>query len=102
MRGPSTSTTVAWLERGTALMAVTGAVARHPGLWPTAVSRGLANAGPQWWRHWPPVPVPAPEWMAFRLECATGQRTGAPAPGDLLSWLEWCRAMSRSGWGRAR
>lgn len=70
----------------------------RPRLWPTAASRVLVTARPGWWRRWPPLPLPSPAWLAFRLECATGEPDGYLSPADVVAWLEWCR----EGVGAAR
>lgn len=78
-----------WLWR------VAGAVATHPRLWVTAVVQARRLARPGWWRDWPPLPLPDPEWMAFRLRTAYGDPHRAPEPDDVVAWLRWCRQMER-------
>lgn len=67
------------------------AVARHPGLWPTALgqARRLAPAG--WWRRRPHLPLPDPAYLRFRLETQYGGDR-PPEPADLVAYLRWCRA----------
>lgn len=76
------------------LVPVLGALVIRPRLWPTAASRLLVTARPGWWRHWPPLPLPSPAWLAFRLECATGEPDGAVSAADVVAWLEWCRELT--------
>lgn len=78
--------------------AVAGALARRPGLWGTAARALVLTAAPGWWRRPPFAPLPSGDWLAFRLECATGRRDGQLAPQDVVAWLEWCKA----GPGRSR
>lgn len=66
------------------------AVASRPWLWTTAAGAVLRLARPGWWRHWPPVPSPAPGYWRFRLETANGGDT-PPSPADVVAYLEWCR-----------
>lgn len=74
---------------------VAAAVAMRPGLWPTAVVQALRLAPSGWWRRWPPLPRPDPNWMAFRLRTAYGDADRAPEPDDVVAWLYWCRRSAR-------
>lgn len=67
------------------------AVAVRPGLWVVAVRQGLRMAVPGWWRRWPPVPRPDPAYVRFRLQTVFGDASKAPAPADVVAYLEWCR-----------
>jgi hypothetical protein len=68
------------------------AVARHPSLWATGVRQALVLAGPGWWRRPPFLPLPAPEYLRFRLETAYGGLGDRPIePEDLVAYLRWCR-----------
>lgn len=67
------------------------ALARRPGLWPTAVVQAWRLAAPGWWRRWPPVPRPDPAYLRFRLQTAYGDGTGEPRPEDVVAYLAWCR-----------
>jgi len=73
------------------------AVARHPGLWPTAVVQAMRLARPRWWRTRPFLPLPDAHYLRFRLQTAYGDPTREPEPDDLVTWLRWCR-----DWRRAR
>lgn len=70
------------------------AVLRHPTLWPTAVSQALRLAPRGWWRRAPFLPLPDPEYLAFRLETQYGS-DAAPETHDVVSFLRWCRDESR-------
>ena len=72
-----------WLRAGVA-------VARRPGLWPTAVAQAVRLARPGWWKRPPFLPAPDPDYVRFRLQTAYGSR-GTPAVGDLVAYLKWCR-----------
>jgi hypothetical protein len=74
---------------------VGAAVLRRPSLWPTAARQARLLAPSGWWRRWPPVPVPAPEWLRFRLVTAYGDPTRVPDPEDVEAWLRWCRTARR-------
>lgn len=78
------------------LGAAAAAVTVHPSLWATAARQALALARPGWWRRPPFVPVPAAGYLRFRLETAYGGRGDRrPPPGDLLTYLRWCRSARR-------
>jgi hypothetical protein len=68
------------------------AVLRRPSLWGVAVRQVLVLAAPGWWRRWPLLPLPAPGYLAFRMQTAYGDPAAAPRPEDVVSYLRWCRA----------
>ena len=68
---------------------------RRPDLWGTAVSTGLRLAAPGWWRRWPPLPAPAPDYARFRLVTAYGEAAAAPPPDDVVTYLTWVREQRR-------
>ncbi len=81
-----------WLVR--AVVAVAG----RPRLWGTALRQVVALARPGWWRRPPFLPLPAPDYLRFRLETAYGGHGDHPAdPADLLAYLRWCRAVRAVG-----
>lgn len=67
------------------------AIVGRPGLWPTALRQLVRASRPGWWRRPPFLPRPDPAYLRFRLETQYGS-DGAPAPDDLVTYLEWCRA----------
>ena len=77
-----------WLAAG-------AAVARRPGLWPTAVRQARALARPGWWRRPPFLPVPDAAYLAFRLRTMYGHAV-RPDPADAVAYLEWCRGQRQA------
>jgi hypothetical protein len=74
-------------------LAAAGAVARHPPLWATAVRQAAVLAAPGWWRRRPFLPLPAPDYLRFRIQTAYGGAGDrAPEPADVVTYLRWCRA----------
>jgi alpha-beta hydrolase superfamily lysophospholipase len=71
------------------------AVVVRPGLWATAVVQVFRLAPGGWWRRWPPVPVPDPEYLRFRLQTQYGDPSRDPEPADLVAYLEWCRGYGK-------
>ncbi len=71
------------------------AIAFRPRLWPVAVRQMLRLARPGWWRRWPPVPLPDPSYLRFRLQTAYGDPDRPPSPHDVVAYLEWCRRFGR-------
>jgi hypothetical protein len=68
------------------------AVAAHPSLWVTGARQALVLARPGWWRRSPFLPLPAPDYLRFRLETAYGGQGDRPIePADLVAYLRWCR-----------
>jgi hypothetical protein len=76
------------------LVAAALAVARRPRLWGVAVRQTRRLARPGWWRRWPPLPLPDPSYLRFRLQTAYGDDR-PPAAGDVVAYLEWCRDFGR-------
>jgi hypothetical protein len=68
------------------------AVAAEPRLWPVALSVGRGLVPRRWWARWPPLPLPDPAWLAFRMETAYGDRTAVPSAEDVVAYLRWCAA----------
>jgi len=79
----------AWSWRAVSALAV------RPRLWGVAAVQAGRLARPGWWRRWPPIPVPDPDYLRFRLQTAYGDPDRPPAPEDVISYLEWCRAVRR-------
>jgi hypothetical protein len=65
------------------------AVLIRPWLWWVALRQVARMARPEWWRRPPFLPLPPPAYLRFRLETAYGV-AAAPAPADLVAYLEWC------------
>ena len=82
-----------------AWLPVVAAVLARPRLWGTAVRQVLVLAPPGWWHRWPPLPLPDPAYLRFRLITAYGTTDHPPDPDDLVSYLGWCRSWRRAGWG---
>lgn len=75
-----------------AVRPVAVALVGRPWLWPVAVVTVLRLARSGWWRRWPPVPRPDPDYWRFRMETAYGGNgEGSPEPGDVVGYLRWCR-----------
>lgn len=69
------------------------AVVRRPQLWWTTVRQVRVLARPGWWRRPPFLPLPAPNYLRFRLQTAYGGDGTEPVRDeDLVSYLQWCRA----------
>lgn len=79
-----------------AVLRAAAAVAARPWLWATAVRQLLVLAEPGWWRRWPLLPRPEPGYLAFRLQTMYGEEADAPRPGDVVSYLRWCRGYRRA------
>lgn len=72
--------------------AAVAGVARHPSLWWIGLRQAFVLAPPRWWRRPPFLPLPAPEYLRFRMETAYGGAGDqVPTPEDLVTYLRWCR-----------
>lgn len=69
------------------------ALARRPTLWPTALRQWRRLVPPAWWRRRPFLPVPAPEYVRFRLLTQYGDDEHALEPADVVNYLLWCRSL---------
>jgi len=68
----------------------------HPSLWATGLRQVGRLAQPGWWRQAPFLPLPAPDYLRFRLETAYGGAgDGPPEAADLVTYLRWCRDTAR-------
>jgi hypothetical protein len=70
------------------------AVIPHPSLWWTGLRQALVLAPSGWWRRPPFLPLPAPDYLRFRMETAYGGAGDQePVPADLVTYLRWCRSL---------
>jgi hypothetical protein len=68
------------------------AVLPHPSLWVTGLRQARRLAPRGWWRRPPSLPLPAPDYLRFRMETAYGGAGDQPPdPEDLRTYLRWCR-----------
>ena len=67
------------------------AVLVRPWLWWTALRQLVALAPRGWWRRRPWLPVPDPDYLAFRLQTMYGDSGHRPEPTDVVTYLHWCR-----------
>ena len=72
-----------------------GSLSTRPDLWWVALGTARRLAAPGWWRRRPYVPLPADGLWAFRMETAYGRADVDPELGDVIAYLEWCRAPRR-------
>ena len=71
------------------------AVIRRPHLWRAATRQVRRTAVPGWWHRWPLLPVPAGDYLRFRLVTQYGDERARPQTGDVLNYLEWVREWNR-------
>lgn len=74
-----------WLLRAALALLV------RPALWGTALVELRRLAARGWWRRRPFLPLPDPGYLRFRLVTMYGDAAHLPEPGDLVTWLGWCR-----------
>lgn len=73
------------------------AVALRPWLWRTAVVQAFRLAPSGWWKRPPFLPLPDRDYMHFRMVTQYGGDGATPSnPSDVVDYLSWCRAWSRS------
>ena len=71
------------------------AVVVRPSLWAIAVVQVVRLAAPGWWRRWPPIPMPDPAYLRFRLQTQYGDTEREPDPSDLVAYLQWCKGYGK-------
>lgn len=73
-------------------LAVGRVLVRRPRLAPAFVRSALRLAPRQWWKQWPPLPLPDPDYLRFRTVTAYGgDGSQAPDAADVEAWLAWVR-----------
>ena len=78
-------------------MRAVAAVLPHPSLWLTGMRQARRLAAPGWWRRPPFLPLPAPDYLRFRMETAYGGAGDQePVAEDLVTYLRWCRSWPTS------
>jgi hypothetical protein len=73
-------------------LAMVLAVVVRPRLWVTAVRQWYRLVPGGWWRCRPFLPVPAADYLRFRLVTQYGSENHAPSVTDVLNYLTWCHA----------
>ncbi len=72
------------------------AVLRRPDLWATGLRQARVLAPDGWWRRAPYLPLPAADYLRFRLVTAHGGDGTGASPREtgreLVTYLEWCRS----------
>jgi hypothetical protein len=80
---------------------VAAAVARRPSLWLTALHQYWIVVPRRWWTRQPFLPVPARDYVEFRLQTQYGTAEGSGqhhiVPEDVLNYLSWCRLQRAVG-----
>ncbi len=77
------------------VLAVVIAVGRRPSLWVTAVRQVMLLAPKGWTRRMPFLPLPAPDYLAFRTLTQYGSAHHTPTSKDVVEYLSWCGQMRR-------
>ena len=71
------------------------AVLARPALWGVALVQLFTLAAPGWWRRRPFLPLPDAAYVRFRLQTMYGDPEHEPAPGDVVTYLRWCKGYRR-------
>ena len=69
------------------------ALIRRPRLLATAARQARALAPDRWWTRPPHLPLPPEDYLRFRQVTSTGSSQDLPAVDEVITWLEWCRAL---------
>ena len=71
------------------------AVLVRPSLWGIALVQLFRLAPTGWWRRAPFLPLPDRDYLRFRLQTQYGDPDRAPDPGDLVTYLRWCKGFGK-------
>ena len=74
------------------MVRVGAAVAVRPRLWGVALRTWRRTTPAGWWLHRPFLPVPAPEYLRFRLLTQYGDSNARANAADVVNYLAWCRS----------
>ena len=77
------------------MLGVGAAVARRPRLWRTALTQWRRTTPRHWWRRRPFLPVPAGDYLHFRMVTQYGNSDHPVVADDVLNYLQWCRVQER-------
>ncbi|CAN5808891.1 hypothetical protein BH23GEM9_BH23GEM9_25450 [soil metagenome] len=77
------------LHYGRLLRRFVGLTLRNPGLLLPLLTAGWRFRRRQWYRHAPFLPVPPPEYIAWRLQTAYGSDDAIPPARDFARYLRW-------------
>ena len=72
-----------------------GLALARPRLWPALIGAAWAFRAKGWYRRPPFVPLPSPDYVAWRMETAYGDPDAAPPAEELAGFLAWSAAMRR-------
>lgn len=72
-----------------------GLALARPRLWPALLGAAWAFRAKKWYRRPPFLPLPSPDYVAWRMETAYGDPDAAPPADELASFLAWSAAMRR-------
>jgi hypothetical protein len=75
-----------------ALRPIVAAVLCHPRLWGTALHQARLLTPRGWWRRAPFLPVPAADYVRFRLVTQYGSADAPVSATDVLNYVAWCHA----------
>ena len=78
-----------------AVAAAGHAVGTPTQLLPSIITTAYALRPRRWWRQRPFLPLPAPEYIRWRLYTAYGSRRRRPSFGDIASFAVWRQGIRR-------
>jgi hypothetical protein len=76
-------------------LAIARTIASRPGVWLEALRTLASTVRRGWWRRPPFLPLPAGEYVAWRVTTAYGSPDGPVEPDDVVAYLAWRRRQRR-------
>jgi hypothetical protein len=74
-----------------------GLAVRNPRLVPPLLAAAWRFRARGWYRRPPFLPVPPPDYVAWRLHTAYGSEDAVPPAGDLGRYLRWAARLREHG-----
>lgn len=89
------------VDYGLAIRRVVLAVLARPSLWPATLRAAWRFRSRNWYGRFPFLPLPAPEYLAWRLHTAYGSGERQPEAMEVIRYVRWTDWMTR-GTGKER
>ena len=84
------------MQHASLVRRIVGLALRRPSLWPVLLAAAWRFRARDWYRRPPFLPLPAPSYLAWRLQTAYGDTGEVPDAAALVRYLRWTSGMGRT------